>query len=56
MLPLHEPHSVAIPKYRTFPTHSLRDQWLLPTGLWTEPHDRGMELHEFEIGDVGATP
>ena len=54
MLPLHEPHAVTVSEYGPFAAHSLRHQWLLPTRLWSEPHDRGMELHEFKIGNVCA--
>jgi hypothetical protein len=54
MLPLHESHTVTVSEHGTFATYGLRDQRLLSPGLRAKPHNRGMELHKFQIGNISA--
>jgi hypothetical protein len=55
VLSLHESDAIAIAEYGTFSTHRLRDQRLLAARLRSEPHNRGMKLHEFKISNISAT-
>ena len=54
VLPQHETLPGVVDQYRTLPANRFGYQGLLPLGQRAQPHDRGMELNEFKIGN-GST-
>ena len=52
----HEPIAAGVDEEGAFTSHRLRDEGLLALSEGTQPHDRWVELHEFDVGDVSASP
>ncbi len=52
----HEAVAVGVHEVGALAAHRLRDQGLLALGARAEPEHGGVELHELEVGDLGAGP
>ena len=54
--PRHETHPVAVHQEGALATHGLGQKRLLAARTLTQPEDRRVELHEFEVRDHGTRP
>ncbi len=54
VLALHERDAGVVEQHRALAAHRLGDQRLLPLRERPEPHHRGVELHELEVGHRGT--
>ncbi len=50
----HEAHAVGVHQMRALAPHRLGDQRLLALGVGAEEEHGGVELHELQVGDLGA--
>ncbi|KYK17038.1 hypothetical protein AUW26_14155 [Streptomyces sp. CC71] len=52
----HEAHAVGVHQVGALAANRLRDQGLLALGVRAEEEDRGVELDELQVADLGARP